>query len=68
MPENLGERIVAATEAPDYAGDGDAAGTLFSSNAGVPGATFVTLIRLDTTNKLCYVWDGSQYVKIADYA
>lgn len=43
-------------------------GALFSSNAGVPGATFVTLIRLDTTNKLCYVWDGTQYVKIADYA
>jgi hypothetical protein len=41
---------------------------LFSSVAGVPGATFVTAIRLDTTNKLCYVWDGSQYVKIADYA
>lgn len=41
---------------------------LFSTNAGLPGAVFVSLIRLDTTNKHCYVWDGTQYVKISDYA
>lgn len=68
MPETLGERIVDAAEAPDFATDGDVAATLFSSNAGVPGAVFVSFIRLDTTNKLCYAWDGTQYVKIADYA
>lgn len=68
MPENLGERIADAAAAPDYAGDGAEAGALFSSNAGVPGAVFVSFIRLDTTNKLCYAWDGAQYVKIADYA
>jgi hypothetical protein len=43
-------------------------GMLFSTNAGVPGATFVSAIRLDSTNKLVYAWDGTQYVKIGDYA
>ena len=44
------------------------ASVFFSTNAGVPGATFVSLIRVDSTNKHCYVWDGTQYVKISDYA
>lgn len=47
---------------------GSDTGALFSSNAGAPGSTFVSVIRLDTTNKLCYVWNGTSYTKIADYA
>lgn len=45
-----------------------AGGSLFSSNAGLPGAVFVTAFRLDTTNKHLYAWDGAQYVKVSDYA
>jgi hypothetical protein len=41
--------------------------SLFSTNAGAPGATFVTVLRLDTTNKHLYVWNGSAYVKVSDY-
>lgn len=42
--------------------------TFFTTNAGVPGSTFVSLLRLDTTNKHLYAWDGTQYVKVSDYA
>lgn len=46
----------------------DTGGALFSTNAGVPGSSFVTPIRLDSTNKLLYVWNGTSYTKVADYA
>ena len=71
MPKNLGERLTDSPEAPAtvFGDDNAAVGTaLFSTNAGVPGATFVTPLRLDTTNKHLYVWDGTQYVKVSDYA
>lgn len=56
------------TLAQVLAAGSDAAGGLFSTNAGVPGSTFVTPLRLDSTNKHLYIWNGSAYVKVSDYA
>lgn len=42
-------------------------GTIFSTAATTPGSTFVTHIRQDSrTNGGLYVWDGTQYVKVAN--
>lgn len=60
------EAIPTLTEV--IAAGSDTTGALFSTNAGVPGSTFVTPIRLDSTNKLLYVWNGTSYTKVADYA
>jgi len=64
-PKAKMEAILAEAQIPAGAAED---GALFSENAGAPGSTFVTLIRLDTSGKDCYVWDGTQYVKIGEYA
>jgi hypothetical protein len=56
------------TLAQVLAAGSDSAGGLFSTNAGVPGSTFITPLRLDSTNKHLYVWNGTSYTKVSDYA
>lgn len=71
MPRNLGERLTDAPDAADLVfnnNDLEAGQAILSTVAGAPGSTFVTLIRIDTTGKHTYVWDGDSYVLIADYA
>lgn len=68
MPKSLGERLKDATDETTAITDSDSGTLIFSTNAGAPGGVFVTLFRLDSAAKHLYIWDGTQYVKVSDYA